>query len=92
MRENTREANAEALRPGQAKYGQADDELLTVPEVAKYLNWAIGTVYHRLNTLPGVVHLSRRSVRVWKSALVDWAIDRTSRNEQQKGQRRRNES
>ena len=57
--------------------GDNEDILLKVSEVAEYLGWSSGTVYHKLHELPGVVHLSRRCVRVWKSALVEWARERT---------------
>lgn len=59
-----------------------DDRLLTVSEVAAFLHWSRGTVYHKISRreLPGIVHLSRRSVRVWKSALVRWANKLTDSN------------
>jgi excisionase family DNA binding protein len=57
--------------------GDNADILLTVSEVAEYLGWSSGTVYHKLHELPGVVHLSRRCVRVWRSALIEWARERT---------------
>jgi len=53
------------------------DVLLTVPEVAEFLKWSVGTTYHRLGDMPGVVHLGRRCVRVWKSALISWAEAQT---------------
>jgi predicted DNA-binding transcriptional regulator AlpA len=64
--------------------GGEGDALLTVPQAAAYLGWASGTVYHKLHQLPGVVHLSRRCVRIWKSELVAWAKQRTRNNDEER--------
>jgi hypothetical protein len=66
-----------ALGPNKDEFGLPGDVLLTVPQAAEFLNWASGTVYHKLHELPGVVHLSRRCVRIWKSALIRFAKERT---------------
>ena len=57
--------------------GTEDDKLMTIPQVAAFMGWSRGTTYHKLKELPGVVHLSARCVRVWRSSLVDYARART---------------
>jgi hypothetical protein len=66
-----------AIGPNKDEFGLPGDVLLTVPQAAEFLNWATGTVYHKLHQLPGVVHLSSRCVRIWKSALIGFAKEHT---------------
>jgi excisionase family DNA binding protein len=54
---------------------QADDRLLTVAEVAHFLNISPGTLYHmitqRRSTIP-TIRISRRCVRFSRRALEAW--------------------
>ena len=67
------------VTPGPEPLEHSDDDLLTVHEVARILNLAVGSIYHLVSQgrIPHV-HLSSRclrfrrdSIRVWINSLSD---------------------